>query len=456
MIDLSQPRHFHLVGIGGAGMSAIAVVLSAMGHEVTGSDLKSSPTLERLATSGLSVVTGHDAANVAGADALAISSAIGPANPEVQEARRRNMPVYSRAEVLSAITRLRRTIAVAGSHGKTTTSSMLSLVLVEAGLRPSFIIGGDLNDIGTNAAWDEGEWMVVEADESDGTFLHLGAEIAVVTSLEPDHLEHYGGFAELSRAFEHFVAEARLALCYGDDPRPAGLLASGGEGSALFGTTGQARFCLSEVELQKGEVSFRLSNGEVDLGRFELPVPGEHNALNAAAAIGAACLAGVEPEAARRALRRFAGVARRFEFRGEKNGVTFVDDYAHLPGEVRAMLAAVAKGGYERVVTVFQPHRYSRTESLASQFADSFERADLVVVTSIYAAGEAPRPGVSGQLVVDAVRAAHPAAEISYVPDHDGLLAYLRRELRPGDLCLTLDAGDLTGLADELLGDDSW
>ncbi len=456
MIDLSQRRRFHLVGIGGAGMSAIATVLSAMGHEVTGSDLKSSPALERLATAGLRLSTGHEAANVAGADAVAISSAISAANPEVVEAVRLGIPVHSRAELLAAVTRLRRTIAVAGSHGKTTTSSMLSLILVEAGMRPSFIIGGDLNEIGTNAVWDQGEWMVVEADESDGTFLHLGAEIAVVTSLEPDHLEHYGGFGQLTESFERFVAEARLALCYGDDPRPAALAARAGEGSALFGRGEGARFRLAEIEVGRAEVSFALSDGGADLGRFELPVPGEHNALNAGAAIGAALLAGVGAEPARRALKRFAGVARRFEFRGEKNGVTFVDDYAHLPGEVSAMCAAARRGGYGRVVAVFQPHRYSRTELLAAQFADSFLEADVVLVTSIYAAGEAPRPGVSGQLVVDAVLSAHPEAEISYVPDHEGLLASLRKLLRPGDLCLTLDAGDLAGLADELLGDGSW
>jgi UDP-N-acetylmuramate--alanine ligase len=456
MIDLSKRCRFHIVGIGGAGMSAIATVLSAMGHEVTGSDLRASRALERLAAGGLSVSIGHEAANLGEAEAVAISTAIPENNPEVEEAKRRQLPVYSRADILAGIAACRRVIAVAGSHGKTTTSSMLSLILVEAGMQPSFIIGGDLNEIGTNAVWDEGEWMVIEADESDGTFLRLGAEIAIVTSLEPDHLEHYGGFAGLCESFATFVQGSGLALCYGDDPLSAGLLAHGGKESASFGTSEGVRFRASGIEVGRSEVSFFLADGTTDLGRFFLPVPGEHNALNATAAVGAALLAGAPLEAARRALQRFGGVARRFEFRGEKNGVTFVDDYAHLPGEVTAVLRAARQGGYERVVAVFQPHRYSRTEALAGQFEDSFEAADSVIVTSVYAAGEPARPGVSGQLVVDAVLAAHPDKEISYVPDHDGLLDTLRQRLRPGDLCITLDAGDLASLPDELLGDENW
>ncbi len=456
MIDLSTPQRIHVVGAGGAGMSAIATVLSTMGHHVTGSDLKPSRPLERLAAAGLEVRIGHDPANVEGAGALAISTAIPADNPEVVRARELGLPVLSRADVLEAVAALRRTVAIAGTHGKTTTSSMLSLILVEAGLRPSFIIGGDLNDIGTNAVWDSGEWLVVEADESDGTFLRLSPEIAVVTSLEPDHLEHYGSFDELRAAFARYVGDSSVALLFGDAPEPAGLLAVAPSGSALFGRREEDRFVLSGIDSRRGEVSFSLADGGADLGRFSLPLPGEHNALNAAAAVSAAVMVGVDVENARRAISRFAGVARRFEFRGERDGVTFVDDYAHLPGEVAASLHAARQGGFDRVVAVFQPHRYSRTQSLAPGFADAFVEADVVIVTSVYAAGEAPRPGVSGQLVVDAVLAAHPGAEISYVPDHEGLLASLRATLRSGDLCISLEAGDLTGLPDELLGEGSW
>ncbi|MHB1986864.1 MAG: UDP-N-acetylmuramate--L-alanine ligase [Acidimicrobiales bacterium] len=456
MTDLSGSKHFHIVGVGGAGMSAIATVLATMGHEVTGSDLKASPVLERLAASGLGVRVGHDAMNLAGADVVAISSAVSESNVEVAEARRLSIPVISRADVLSSLVGLRRTVAVAGTHGKTTTSSMLALILVQAGLHPSFIIGGDVNDIGTNAVWDTGEWLVVEADESDGTFLRLSPEIAVVTSLEPDHLEHYGTFDELRASFARFVSNASRAVVYADDEISAGLLAPAPPGSVLYGRSERARFRVSNLEGRRGEVSMSLADGDADLGRFELPLPGEHNALNAASAIATASLIGVEPEEARRALARFTGVARRYEFRGERHGVTFVDDYAHLPGEVRAALHAGRQGGFERVIAVFQPHRYSRIQSLATSFGDCFTDADIVAVTSVYSAGEAARPGVSGQLVVDAVLAAHPGAEICYVPDHEGLLAFLRETLRPGDLCLSLEAGDLAGLPDEMLGDETW
>ncbi|HLI42938.1 MAG TPA: UDP-N-acetylmuramate--L-alanine ligase [Acidimicrobiales bacterium] len=455
-VDLSGRRRVHVVGAGGAGMSAIALVLSRMGHEVTGSDLKSSRALERLAAAGLDVRVGHDAALVEGAELVAISTAIGSANVELQRARELGVPVLSRADLLAAIAGLRRSVAVAGTHGKTTTTSMLALILVQAGMRPSFIVGGDVNDIGTNAAWDDGEWLVVEADESDGTFLRLHPEIALVTSLEPDHLEHYGSYDELRSSFARFVAGAGRALVYGDAPDSAALLGTAPAGSALYGRSPAARFKVSDVHTSRAEATFSLSDAGEPLGRFSLPVPGEHNALNAAAATGAALMMGASAEDARLALARFAGVARRYEFRGERRGVTFVDDYAHLPGEVAATLAAARRGGYSRVVAVFQPHRYSRTQALASQFADAFVDADVVVVTAVYAAGEAARPGVSGQLVVDAVRAAHPEADVSYVPDHESLLEVLRQTLRPGDLCISLEAGDLAGLPDELLSDERW
>ncbi len=437
-------------------MSAIATVLAAMGHEVTGSDLKASLPLERLLRSGLDVRVGHDPGNVGDADYVAISSAVPEQNEEVVEARRRGIPLLSRADLLSSITSLRRTIAVAGTHGKTTTASMLSLILVEAGLHPSFIIGGDVNDIGTNAVWDEGEWLVVEADESDGTFLRLGPEVAVVTSLEPDHLDFYGSFDDLRAAFGRFVAASTIALVCGDDESSAGLVKSAPGGSALFGSSEGSRYRMSDVVTGRSQVSFAMRDDGRDLGRFALAVSGEYNALNATAAIAAGLVAGSGPEAARSALGRFGGVARRYEFRGVKNDVTFVDDYAHLPGEVRAALRAARQGGFARVVAVFQPHRYSRTQSLAASFADAFVDADIVVVTAVYAAGEAARPGVSGQLVVDGVLAAHPDADVRYIPDHSGLLAFLRQALRPGDLCITLEAGDLTGLPDELLSEERW
>lgn len=456
-IDLTAKQRIHVVGAGGAGMSAVALVLAAMGHDVTGSDIKASAMFQRLRSLGLVLEVGHDPANVGGATALTYSSAIDPSNTEVLEARRLGIPVLSRADVLSSIAALRRTVAVAGTHGKTTTASMLSVILVEAGFRPSFIIGGDLNDIGTNAVWDSGEWLVVEADESDRTFLRLSPEVAVVTSVEPDHLEAYGSFEILREAFASFVAGAPTAVVSADDLTALELAPAG---AVSFGTSQRARYRIGDVRSGRSHISFSLSDDDPgalakNLGAFDVAVPGKHNASNAAAAIVAALCVGADATSARRALARFAGVARRFEFRGERNGVTFVDDYAHLPSEVKAGLGAARAGGYGRVICVFQPHRYSRIAALAPDFASAFVDCDVLFVTDIYSAGEDARPGVTGRLVADAVLAAHPSADVTYTPTHEDLLTHLRRTLRPGDCCITLEAGDLTGLADELLSDGS-
>jgi UDP-N-acetylmuramate--alanine ligase len=455
-LDLSTPLTVHVVGIGGAGMSAIATVLAAMGHTVTGSDLKDSPVLDRLRAAGLTVAVGHRPDNLGTPDVVTVSSAVGESNPEVVEARRRGVPVLARAETLAAIAALRRCIAVGGTHGKTTTASMLALQLVEAGLHPSFLIGGDVNEIGTNAVWDDGEWLVVEADESDGTFLSLTPAIAVVTNVEPDHLDHYGTFEAVQAAFEEFLAGASLRrVAGGDDPAAASIGARAGAD-----TVGTAETCtrrMVRVELARSSVAFDLlDDAGRPLGHLSVPVPGLHNARNAAVATVAALAAGVPFEASARALARFAGVARRFEFRGSARGVTFVDDYAHLPTEVSAVLAAAKGGGWSRVVAVFQPHRYGRTQILGEEFGAVFGDADVVVVTDIYGAGEAPIPGVSGRLVADAVHRALPDRPVHYVPGRSELLSVVGSLLEPGDLCLTLGPGDLTSLPDELLADPGW
>ena len=317
--------------------------------------------------------------------------------------------MLTRAESLAAIASLRRCVAVAGTHGKTTTASMLALLLVEAGLRPSFLIGGDVNEIGTNAVWDEGEWLVVEADESDGSFLSLVPDIAVVTNVEADHLDHYGTFDAVRSAFEAFLTSARGSrVVGGDDPVAAEIGRS--TGAETVGTASDSTVRMVDVELARSSLAFTLvDDAGRPLGRLSVPVPGLHNAKNAAVAAVAALAAGVPFEALARALARFAGVARRFEFRGSTNGVTFVDDYAHLPSEIRAALAAARNGGWPRVVAVFQPHRYSRTAELWPEFGRAFADADEVVVTDVYGAGEPPVPGVSGRLVADAARREFPA-----------------------------------------------
>jgi len=445
-LDLSVPLSIHVVGAGGAGMSAIAEVLATMGHHVSGSDQQASPVLDRLRSVGVGTTVGHASANVpANVDAVTVSTAIGPENPEVLEAHRRGVPVLRRADVLSALTALRRTIAVAGTHGKTTTSSLLAVALTSAGMDPSFVVGGVIAGFGTGARWGAGEWLVVEADESDGTFLDLDVELAVLTSVEPDHLEHYGGFDTLVDAFALFVARAGgPRLVCADDPVAAGLAGA----TSTYGFHAGADVRIIDYEATGAATAFTLEG----LGRVTVPLPGRHNARNATAAVAAAVAAGASFDDAAAGVAAFAGVGRRSQVRGERDGVTFVDDYAHLPGEVAPTLAAAREGGWSRVVAVFQPHRYSRTEALWADFADAFTDADVVVVTEIYPAGEPPRAGVSGRLVADAVRDAHARAHVEWLPERADVVAFLRRELRAGDLCLTLGAGDLTTLPDELLG----
>lgn len=448
--DLTEPRRVHVVGAGGAGMGAIASVLQSMGHAVTGSDLKDGPVVQRLIASGIPVKVGHEALNIGDAELLAISTAIPVRNPEVRAAVDAGIPVLCRSEILPAISATRRTIAVAGTHGKTTTSSMLALVLVEANLQPSFIIGGDVNEIGSGAAWDDGEWLVIEADESDRTFLSLGAEIAIVTNVEPDHLGTYDNDpAVLREAFRSFASEADICLGCADDPGAASLAKK--VGAVTYGTSPGSDYRMVDLDRSRARVSFTLTHEGSDLIRIDLPTPGLHNARNAAAAVVAGLMVGAPVDAAARALSRFGGVARRFEFRGEAGGVVFVDDYAHLPTEITAAISAARDGEWKRVVCVFQPHRFSRTAALWPDFADAFSGADQLVITDIFPAGETPQPGITGKLVVDAVLNNDPRFPVAWMPRLDDAADWLISSLRPGDLCLTLGAGDLTGLPDLLI-----
>ena len=452
-VDLSYPRHIHEVGIGGLAMGAIASVLTEMGHTVTGSDLKASTVTERLQALGIDVTIGHDAANVGEADVVAVSTDIPDANPEVRAARERGIPVVRRADLLAAICATKRTIAVSGTHGKTTTSSMLALVLVEAGLRPSFIIGGDVNEIGSGAVWEDGDLLVVEADESDLTFLELNADSVVVTSVEADHLDHYGDMAAIEAAFATFLSSAPgVRVACADAPAVARLARR--HGATTYGTSEDADYRIVDVELARAGSRFAIEHRGTRLGEVRLPVPGLHNASNAAGALVMGLLLGAPFEAAARALARYGGVARRFQFRGERAGVTFVDDYAHNPGKVRAVLAAARSGGWRRVVCVFQPHRYSRVAALWRDFGPVFGDADLVVVTDVFGNNEAPRPGISGKLIVNAILDHDPTTRVAYLPLRADVAAYLRRALRPGDLCITVGAGDITLLHGELLADE--
>lgn len=459
-IDLSEPLSIYVVGAGGAGMNAIGVVLVEMGHQVSGSDLRESLGVTRLRAMGAQISIGHDASNVSDVDAVAHSTAIPADNVELEHARSQGIPVWRRAEILRAICDRKRTVAVAGTHGKTTTSSMLSLSLVAADLQPSFLVGGDLNEVSSSAVWDSsGDLFVVEADESDGTFTRLGAQVALVTSIEPDHLDFYGSIEALHQAFRRFVSQAELAILCIDDAQTHALAEQcAADGSSChivtYGRHPDADYGLGEVDSDRHGVSFEVTVKRTRraLGSFRLPLPGLHNALNAAGALCAALELGAEVEPVREALARFGGVARRFERRGERDGITFIDDYAHLPTEIAAALATAHTGGWRRVVAVFQPHRYSRTAALWQDFADSFNDADLIVLTGIYSAGEQPQPGITGDLIMRAVLDEHPHSQLAYIPTWSDLRSYLERVLRPGDLCLTLGAGDLTTLPEELLG----
>ena len=450
-LDLSTPRRVHIVGITGTGMSAYASVLAAAGHHVTGSDAAPDIAVaERLRSLGLVVQAGHDAAHVpADVDAVAASTAVPVGNPELAEARRRRVPVLRRADLLAALCARRRTVAVSGTHGKTTTTALLVHALRGAGRQPSFVVGADVPSLGHGAHWDDhDDLLVAEADESDGTFLELPRCLALVTSVEADHLATYGGTIDgLRAAFTRFVVETTGPVVLGIDDPGAAALARSRTDAVTFGTAETASFRITDVSLEAMRSRFTLRHAG-GAAAVDLPAPGLHNARNAAAAIAAAAVLGADPERAADALTGYGGVHRRFEQRGVRGGVTFVDDYAHLPGEVGAVLAAARQGGWDRIVAVFQPHRFSRTQEVHAQFEGAFALADILVVTGIYAAGEEPRPGVTGRLVAEASR--HPA--VTYVDDRAEVATTVRELLRPGDLCLTLGAGDITSLAKELLG----
>jgi len=441
----------HVVGAGGAGMNAIAAVLLSMGHQISGSDLRESVGVNRLRSLGARINIGHSAAHIGDAAIVCRSTAVPNDNAEILAAQDLGRPVWSRADVLAAICEKKQTIAVSGTHGKTTTSSMLALALTSSGLNPSFIVGGDLNDIGSGAVWnDEGNLFVVEADESDGTFLRLDADAVVVTNVEADHLDFFGSYEALVAAFEEFIssAEGPRVVCV-DDPCAQNIASTVG-GCVTYGRSEDADYRIADVKSQRYSSTFDVWRGTEHLGGCELPVPGVHNVLNATAALAMAVELGAPAESVLAALGRFAGVARRFEFRGEQDGVIYVDDYAHLPSEVSSVLAAAKAGDWGRVVAVFQPHRYSRTAELWRDFEHSFVDADHIVLTGIYGAGEEPRPGITGDLLVRAVLDAHPNCSITYLPGRDQVADYLSSILRSGDLCLTMGAGDLTSVPDEV------
>jgi UDP-N-acetylmuramate--alanine ligase len=447
-----QPR-IHFVGVGGIGMSGIAEVLLNLGYAVSGSDLKESETTRRLAALGGRILRGHDATHVAGADVVVISSAVRRDNPEVAAARARQVPVIRRAEMLAELMRLKHGVAIAGSHGKTTTTSIAAHLLAQAGLDPTAVVGGKVNAFGSNAKLGNGEWMVVEADESDGSFLHFTPTIAVVTNIDPEHLDHWKTAEALRQGFLDFANRVpfygQAILCL-DHPVVASLVPEMEKRFVTYGEAPGADFRATDIAPRGHRVSFDAFKRGEPLGRFELGMVGRHNALNALAVLALADGMGIPLETSRAALRAFEGVQRRFTVRGEAGGVTVVDDYGHHPAEVRATLRGAREAFGRRVVCVFQPHRYTRTRDLLADFAAAFDDADVLLVSEIYAAGEEPIPGVGGAALCQAIRA-RGHGDVSFVPARAELARAARDRLRPGDLLLTLGAGDVTQVGPEIL-----
>ncbi|MGB6266928.1 MAG: UDP-N-acetylmuramate--L-alanine ligase [Candidatus Acidiferrales bacterium] len=446
-------QRIHLVGIGGSGMSGIAEVLLSSGYAVSGSDLKLSSVTERLQNLGAKIYEGHDAAHVEGAHVVVISSAVQPANVEVVEAHRLKIPVIPRAEMLAELMRLKYGIAVAGAHGKTTTTSMVASVLAAAGLDPTFVVGGRVNHAGSNARVGQGEYMVVEADESDRSFLLLAPVVAVVTTIDREHLDQYSSLEEIQQVFLEFVNRVpfygAVVLCV-DEPNVQAILPGVKRPVITYGTSNQADLVISEVKLSGLSSEFRLAYHGDDLGVFRLASPpGLHNVRNAAAAAAVALSLSVPADLIRAGLSSFAGVGRRFEIKGVFDGVTLIDDYGHHPAEIRATLEAARGCNFKRLLVLFQPHRYTRTQALWEDFRRSFNQADILVVTEVYAAGEQPVEGVSGERLAEAISSAG-HKNVIYSSTMQAGMEYMLREARSGDAVMAIGAGSVGRVLDQL------
>lgn len=449
-LDLSTPRTIHIVGVAGHGMSALAAVLAELGHTVSGTDLAPNRRMDRLSLLGVTCTVGQRAENVPDdCDAVVISTAVPRTNVEVAAAEARGIHVYHRSDALAGVVAARRGIGVAGTHGKTTTSSMVTLIMRAAGLHPSFVIGSELHEVGTNAAMDSGAWLVVESDESDGSFLKFDLDAAIITNVEKDHLGYWETMERLEAAFDVFAThvEGPVVLCADDEVTAR--MAAVHPHAVTYGWAEGAEFRAVDYRSGAGGSRFTLLRSGVPLGEVALPLLGSHNAQNATAAAALTMSLGVDFATVRDALAGFGGVSRRFQFRGERDGVTYVDDYAHLPSEIRATLRAAHEGGWNRIVAVFQPYRYKRTQLMWRDFADAFEGVDHLILTDVCGASEEPIPGVTGRLVLRAVLDAHPDLPVTYLPHRAELVAHVPRYARAGDLVLTLGAGDLTTVPDE-------
>jgi UDP-N-acetylmuramate--alanine ligase len=453
MVTFRNFQRIHLVGIGGSGMSGIAEILLSSGYAVSGSDVKTTSITERLRNLGAKVQEGHKAENVDGANVVVVSSAVRADNVELIEAHRLKIPVIPRAEMLAELMRLKYGIAVAGAHGKTTTTSMVASVLAAADLDPTFVVGGRVNHAGANARVGQSEYMVVEADESDRSFLLLAPVVAVVTTIDREHLDQYHSLEEIQETFLQFVNRVpfygTVILCL-DEPNVQAIVAGVKRPVITYGTSSQADLVISNVTLHGLSSEFRLTYHGDDLGMFRLPSPpGIHNVRNATAAAAVGLSLNVPADLIRAGLEKFAGVGRRFELKGTYAGVTLIDDYGHHPAEIRATLEAARGCNYKRLLVLFQPHRYSRTQHLWDDFCRSFNEADVLVMTEIYAAGESPIEGITGERLAEAISAAGHKSVI-YTSTMQAAMEYMLREARPGDAVMTIGAGSVGRVLDQL------
>ena len=457
-IDLREPKRVHIVGVGGPGMSAVATVLAEMGHQVSGSDIRRSELTTRLENLGITINIGHNPEVVLGCDFVTGSPAIAESNIEYQKARDLNIRVLSRAETLASICRCATSVGVAGTHGKTTTSSMLTTILLGAGKNPSYLIGGDVISLNRGASWSNSELFVVEADESDGTHAQLPLAATILTNIDIDHLDHFKTQAAIEQSFFDYVGNIAgpRVLCL-DDPACALIAQTHNAITYSVNDKSSADFVATSIKFKNGSSSFgvaqNLGSQSVELGRIILPLRGHHNVSNALAALAMAMQFGVEFEQAAQALSNFGGVARRFDVQGVDHGATFVDDYAHLPNEISAVLSGVRdeSDNWSRVVAVFQPNRFNRMSVISHLYADSFVAADLVVITDIYSSGTEPISGVTGQLVVDAILESHPNSRVIYQPSRTNLVEFLADEIKDGDLCISMGCGDISSLPSEVI-----
>ncbi len=448
-------QRIHFVGIGGIGMSGIAELLLNLGYRVSGSDLRPGSITQRLASLGGTIYANHSAGNVRDANVVVVSSAVRPDNVEVLEAKKLQIPVIPRAEMLAELMRLKYGVAIAGAHGKTTTTSMVATVLVRGGYDPTVVIGGRLNALGSNAKLGKGEFLVAEADESDGSFLKLSPALAVVTNIDREHLDHYSGLAEIQTAFATFVNEVPFygaaILCL-DDANVQAIIPRVERRIITYGTSNQADLVASHVTFQEFGCRYRARFHGDNLGEVSLQVPGLHGVLNSLAALAIGLELDLPAEKIFAALGAFQNADRRFQVKGEKLGVLVVDDYGHHPTEIIATLSAARNSCERRIVAVFQPHRYTRLRALEEEFARAFYHADSVIVLPIYAAGEDAIEGVNAERLAGLIKK-HGHRDVTYAPGFPAALKSLHEKLQPGDLLLTLGAGDVWKVGEEFLAD---